>query len=429
MDPKLQFLEERERFLPVRKAALRERMLADPRLSPLERVQISKLFELIEARFHFDFRSQFERLKTLYDPFDPDEDVLPSHTMPIDPEAQRQELSSAFTQLLLEANYTEMPWERIIACAEHQSQVGVTVKANLSDYAQLQVFYRGIRHEQRSVRLWLMPWKKRRETAHVFARVALLVRLANSPKGHVFLKLFKNVVAEDLEMLLPYVRIQMRLLDHLKIGSSVAGGIATAVVKIFTAAILSSWALVLILLGFLWSAVRSFHSFMSSKTKYMQALSSNLYFQNLANNIGAVTQLIDCAEAEECKELLLAYYILYLERNRDFTQEALDRRVEQWLQTEFGLDIDFEVSDAVRKLAEKQLLVRRPLPGDSTAAGPCALKVFDLPSALRRIDAAIDEYYTYNGDRLPEDDRVADQNGPPYPPPAENLTRSAQSAP
>jgi hypothetical protein len=57
------------------------------------------------------------------------------------------------------------------------------------------------------------------------------------------------------------------------------------------------------------------------------------------------------------------------------------------------------------------------------------LKVFDLPSALRRIDAAIDAYYTYNGDRRPEEDRVADQNEPPFPPRVEGLRSSAQSAP
>jgi hypothetical protein len=414
VDATLQFLEVRERFLPVKKAALRERMLADPRLSPGERDQLGKLFELIEARFHFEYREKLEHLKAVYDPFDPDVDALPAPPVSASTAAQREELSRAFAQLLQDANYVEMPWERIIACAEYQSQAGVSVKANLSDYAQLQVFYRGIRHEQRLVRLWLMPWKRKHETAHIFSRVALLVRLAKHPHGPVFLKLFKNVVAEDLEMLLPYVRIQMRLLDHLKIGSSVAGGVATAILKVFTAAILSPWVMLLILAGFLWSAIRSIYSFFSSKTKYMQALSSNLYFQNFANNTSALTQLVDYAETEECKELLLAYYILYLERNRDFTQEELDDRVEQWLRTEFGLDADFEVVDAVRKLVDKELLVCRSPKSTTSSITDLVLKVFDLPSALRRIDAALDACYAYNGERSPEQDRLADGDWPPY---------------
>jgi hypothetical protein len=412
--PNLQFLEVRERFLPVKPAALRARMLGDPRLSAGEREQLGKLFEMIAARFHFEFREKLEHLATLYDPFDPDRDTLPLPAA-ADQQAQQDELALAFEQLLVDANYRKMPQEQVIACAEYQSQAGLTVKANLSDYAQLQVFYRGIRHEPRTVRLWLPPWKRKNETAHVFSRVALLVRLAKSPDGPVFLKLFKNVVAENLEMLLPYVRIRMRLLDHLKIGSSVAGGAAMAAWKVFTATILSPWLLLLVMSGFTGAAIRGVFSFVSSKTKYMQALSSSLYFQNLANNTTALAHLVDSAEAEECAELLLAYYILYVERTRDYTQHTLDRRVEQWLRTEFGLDVDFEASDAVRKLVEKDLLACCPSPASQSAAVGGVLKVYDLPSTLRRLDAVWDAYYSYNGVLLPEQDRLADANWPAYP--------------
>ena len=285
--PSLQFLEARERFLPVRRATLRERMLADPRLSADERQQLGMLFEMITARFHFEYHKKLERLKALYSPFDPDCDTLPLSAVPIDPETQREEVAQAFQQLLLDANYVEMPREKIVACAEYPSQTRLVVQADFSRYAELRMFYRGIGHESRSARLWLTPWKCRDQTSHVFSRVALLVRLAKCPEGPVFLKLFKNVVAEDLEMLLPYVRIRMKWLDHLKIGSSVAGGVATAVWKVFTATMFSPWLLLLVMFGFIGAAVRGVFGFISRKTKYLHALSSNLYFQNLANNTRA----------------------------------------------------------------------------------------------------------------------------------------------
>ena len=72
--------------------------------------------------------------------------------VPPDQDGQREELARSFERLLLDANYVKMPREEIIACAEYQAQVGLVVKANLSDYAQLQVYYRGIRHQPRSVR-------------------------------------------------------------------------------------------------------------------------------------------------------------------------------------------------------------------------------------------------------------------------------------
>jgi hypothetical protein len=416
---RLQFLEARERFLPLKQTAMRDRMLSDSRLSAGEREQLSKLFEMLAARFHFEFREKLEHLKAAYDPFDPDCDTQTPPDASAEQEAKRKELARAFEELLLDANFVEMSREQVIACAEYQAHTGLVVKANLSDYAQLQVFYRGIRHVPRTVRLWLPPRKPTDETAHVFSRVAVFVRLANRPNGPVFLKLFKNVVAEDLEMLLPYVRIRMRLFDHLKIGSSVAGGVATASWKVFTATILSPWLLLLVLAGFSVAATRGILSFLSSKTKYMQALSSSLYFQNLANNTSALAHLVDSAEAEECKELLLAYYILYVERDCNFTQEQLDRRVEQWLRTEFDLDVDFEVSDAVRKLFDKQLLVRRPAPR-GTLAGDGILKVYDLPSTLRRLDAVWDAYYSYNGARSPDQDRLADVDWPVFPCPMAN---------
>jgi hypothetical protein len=192
----------------------------------------------------------------------------------------------------------------------------------------------------------------------------------------------------------------------------VAGGVITAAWKMFTATILSPWLLLLVAASFIGAGVRGIFGFLSRKTKYMHALSSNLYFQNLANNASALAHLVDSAEAEECKELLLAYYILYVERHRDFTQDELDRRIEHWLRAEFSLDVNLEVSDAVRKLAEKDLLVRRPSPEQEATVSDGILKVYDLPSALRRLDAVWDAYYSYRGTRLPEQDRLADADWP-----------------
>jgi hypothetical protein len=396
MIPGLQFLEVRERFLPVKQAMLRERMLREPRLSAQEREQFGKLFEMIAASFHFEFREKLEHLKKIYDWFDADCDTLPPARAPDDEATQREELSRAFEQLLLNANYLEMPRKQVIDCVEYQSQVGLAVRASLLDYAELRVFYRGMRREQRTFRPWFAPWIRKNETVHVFSRVALLVRLAKKPQGPVFLKVFKNVVAEDLEMLMPYVRIHMRLLDHLKIGSSMAGGLATAFWKMFTAAILSPWIFMLVMLGFTGAFIRGVSSFLSNKTRYMQAISANLYFQNLANNSSALAYLVDAAEEEECKELSLVYFILYLAHDQGCRREELDRRTEQWLQTEFGLNVDFEISDALEKLHEKGLLACRGPTASEMPGAEDALKVLDLPAALRRLDETWDNYYCYN---------------------------------
>ena len=390
------FLQTRERFVPVQPSALLDRMLADPRLSDEERHRLRVLFEMIGARFHFEFRHQLQRLKKDYEPFDPDLDTI--QTAPLSPEqreSRRADLVQAYRRLLLEANYVEVPRQQIIHCLEMQTHGGLLVRANLDDYRELCLFYRGVHEEERRHARWPFPWPVFRWQFHthktlVFRRAAILVRPTGNQEDHVFLKLFKNVLTTDVKMILPRVRIRMRLFDQLKIGSSVAGSLAATLWKLFTAAMLSPWLFLMVLVGFVGAAIKGVSGFIASRTRYMQALSSSLYFQNLANNASALTLLVDTAETEELKEMLLAYFLLYVERDRDYTRESLDRRIEQWLRDEFGVDVDFEIGDAMRKLVEKGMIVQRSEPDG-------ILKVYDLPTALRRLDKVWDDFFKYNG--------------------------------
>ena len=408
----LQFLDRRERFLPLQPAALQARMLEDPRLSRRERKLLGKLFEMIANRFHMEFRSRLEHLKAVYGPFDPDLDTQAiARQVGFDEAAQRQELACSFERLLLDANYREMPRDRIVACTEFQANRNITVRASFDDYADLRVFYRGVRHEWRSYRPWYAPWRGKEESVHVFARLALLVRVINRQPQAIFLKLFKNVIAEDLEMLLPYVRIRMKLFDQLKIGTSVAGGLATATLKFWTAAILSPWVLLAVGAGFAGACVNGVTNFVASKTRYIQKLTANLYFQNLANNASMLAHVIDTAEAEQCKELLLAYFLLYVERNRDYGREQLDRRAKEWLASEFGVTVDFDISAAVQKLVDKELVVGRQR---SATAKDEVLKVYDLPSALHRLDEAWSDCFEDGEISHSGQQRLADGDWPPF---------------
>ena len=133
-------------------------MLQDPRLSPRERKLLAKLFEMIANRFHMEFRSRLEHVKAVYEPFDPDLDTQAVTRQPgFDETAQRRELARSFEQLLLDANYQEMPRDRIVACTEFQANRNITVRASFDDYADLRVFYRGVRHETRTYRPWTRP--------------------------------------------------------------------------------------------------------------------------------------------------------------------------------------------------------------------------------------------------------------------------------
>ncbi|HUT91456.1 MAG TPA: DUF3754 domain-containing protein [Thermoguttaceae bacterium] len=429
-DPSLAFLETRERFLPIPTPLILERVLEDPRFSDEQRDRFRMLVKMTQARFHFEFLDQIEQLKVLYDPFDPDRDTLPlCRLSPQGREAQFAELKERFRQLLTGGNYVELTREQLGACLELQPFGGLAVRVDLDQYKDLLVFYRGLREEERRWGFLLFPFCKRCRTIRVFKRVALLVRTVEDGEDVVLLKLFKDVVLEDVKMITPHVRVQMRVFDKLKIGSTVVGSLFAPIFKLMMAAAFSTFLFVIVLAGCIGAFIKGVFSFLSSKTKYMQTLSTSLYFQNQANNASVLTRLVDAAEAEESKELLLAYFILYIERDRDYTMDELDQRVELWLRARFDVEVDFEVDDAVRKLIEKDLIVQRVVEPAPVAAaketseteGPEGpeprriLKVYDLPSSLRRLDEWWDNYFRANNGGDPSNDRLADGDWPPFP--------------
>ena len=426
---RLEFLPTRERFLPFPALAALERLLLDPRLSDVERTQFKALFEMISSRHHFEFHRLIERLQRLYQPLDPDREIL------LGPQAAHEtqelrltEMCKAIRKLLVDGNYVELPRQRIVECVELQNYGGLKVEANLDQYQDLAIFYRGVRHEQRCERPWRNLWRKRNRACTLLSRAAVLVRTAEQP-DHLHLKLFKNIVAEDLEMVLPRVRVRMHWLDELKIGGSLAGSVGTACWKAFTAVLLSPWLFLFVFGTFLFAMLRAFFAYLGSKTRYLQVLSANLYFQNIANNCGALCYLVDSAEAEESKELLLAYALLYLDRQRDYTVEELGRRAGEWVRAQFGLTVEFDALDAVRKLIEKglagecsvadgRLRAEEENPADQAAPPRKTLKVYDLPTALRRLDQAWDELSPCHGENLIGDDRPTDLAPPPGEPPS-----------
>jgi hypothetical protein len=65
-------------------------------------------------------------------------------------------------------------------------------------------------------------------------------------------------------------------------------------------------------------------------------------------------------------------------------------------------------------------LVRRPPPPSESSASDAVLKVYDLPSALRRLDVVWEAYYSSNGILSPDQDRLADADWPAFPARAED---------
>jgi len=70
----------------------------------------------------------------------------------------------------------------------------------------------------------------------------------------------------------------------------------------------------------------------------------------LDNNLGALLRLIDEAEQQESCEVIIAYYVLSNATSASLTTDEIDQQGEIILRTVTGIDIDFDVEDALRDL-------------------------------------------------------------------------------
>jgi hypothetical protein len=232
----------------------------------------------------------------------------------------------------------------------------------------------------------------------------------------IFLKIFKNVPVSTLETLFPDVTIRMTLVDKGLILLPLIGGLFSVVNKVIPALVVIGTVITALVLGHTinWSdfqdklfpilaafsvvgmiAFKVFAKYKNTKEKHQARLMKTLYFHNLDNNGGVFDFLVNEAEEEECKEIILAYYFLLAERNASglpFTREELDDRIEEWMQEKFGVAMDFEVGDAVRKLEEKGILEQK----DGRYSVPSIRKT------LETLDGLWDNFFPYNNEATAE---------------------------
>jgi hypothetical protein len=144
------------------------------------------------------------------------------------------------------------------------------------------------------------------------------------------------------------------------------------------------WGPFLLLGGY---AYKQYAGYQVTKQTYSKMLTESLYFQNLDNNAGVMTQVLDEAEEQECRETILAYYYLWkYAPPGGWKMDQLDDYIEMELEGKYKMLIDFEVDDAIAKL-EKLGIVQKQ--GEYYHAVP-------LARALERLDYRWDNYFQYN---------------------------------
>jgi hypothetical protein len=348
-------------------------------------------------------------LSEVYDPFNPDDDTVNvADASEMERLEKRRVFNAKLRELVTSANYTELTQKELEDILTRASPDGVHVDVNFQDYEVKLMFYRG--ETQSSVRrrdfrkLFLahlsyeVPVFDRLFLAIKFKPAELRIqeimhadqvdeakarkKLAKARKmlpptfstDHIYIKVFKAIPRYDVEMLFPNIRVKMKYTDKLQLGGSALFGTATWIVgtasKLLVAVALSplvlAGALVTGVGGIMYAQIRNIFI---TRDKYRMQLAQRLYFQNLANNQGALAMMIDEAEEEDIKEESLLYVHLLQTPVHHTQLDTVRGRINAFLAEHFGVDVNFDVNDALVRLTSLGLVQQTP-GGDLRATPP-----------------------------------------------------------
>lgn len=400
-------------FIPISRTDIIDALLSQdlwPSMS--QRTQAADVLKKIALLRQFKSGDTLNQLSDIYDPFNPDDETVNVTEVS---ENERLEKRRTFNAMLRElvssANYQELRPEELEEILTKVSPDGVQVEVDFKEYDVRLVYYRGVSYLERMRRdirkLFLVrrplhiPTFERLFMAIKFkpedVRVQEIMRDQNLDEekarkavrrlrrvlppafstDHIYIKIFKNIPRYDVEMLFPNIRVKMKYRDKLQLGGSAVVGTATWAVgtasKLLVAAALSplmlAGALATGVGGIMYAQVRNVFI---TRDRYRMLLAQRLYFQNLSNNQGALALMVDEAEEEDVKEEALLYIHLLFTPLHASQIETLRSRINIFLKDRFGVDIHFDIHDAMRRLIALGLVTQSQM-GD--------LRALPLPEA------------------------------------------------
>lgn len=415
-----------ETFIPVTRFALIERLTQPAAWPPGQAREARRLFRYLDYWRQQQYAAQLLELEQDYEPFSPDSDLLMTRTFT---EAERLSLQkrvvAGIESLLRQANYVRIDPDQVELILTKDSHYGLDLFVDMRAFDELLIFYRGAstrKEERRRFRKFL---RKEEFDVPIFRRLCILFKLKPAdvrvtevmaekgitrPEAEkivrkaraqlppsvrddlIYMKLFKNLPRADIEMAFPNTRVRFRMLDKIKLavtgGGALGMGAVGAAGKLALAAsnpIAAAGAVA----GLGGIAFRQAVNFLNQRQRYMVILAQNLYFHAMADNRGVMIKLADRAAEEDVKEEVLLYSVLAKEPATWDDLHDIDKAIEQYLSNEFGLQVNFDVKDAVGRLLEDGLVIEEP-------GG--VLRALPPREAAKHLDAKWDQFL----DNLPD---------------------------
>jgi hypothetical protein len=369
---------DREHYIPLRRNELIDLLCGYEGVTDEEREKLRTVSRLLASLFHFEFLKTIEEVGNDYAPFDPDrETVALQESSPNDKIDKLDKLFTTFGFMLQKANYRHITEEQLKQALNSRSRWGLTMNVDFSIFDRLSVYYRGDAIGRRVFRNWRKWWREEEVEVPVYRRLVIMLRLRDEAKGKigrevnsagVYVKSFKDIPKDDVEMLLPGARLVMNRFDKTKVSFPLLTFLAITAWNVFKvvlagvaagpvgAGAVGVWSLAV---GSGAYGYRSYTSYNLTKSQYSLQLTRSLYYQNLDNNAGVFYSLLNEAEQQEWREAILGYFcVLKLAPPAGYTLAEIDDCIEAFLEKHTTLKVDFEIKDAVHKLERLKLVTQ-----------------------------------------------------------------------
>ena len=440
--------EDRGAFIPYSRADIVDICIEDGKLPPEETEKFREFCDILSAYYHFELHHTQERLKENFAPFNPDADTKFRVEPTEEQLSQKQsDLAKDFKTVLERANYDLLSEADLEKAFEEASLIKLRTDVDFEDFDEVICFYRGEAPKTITLKKF---FKKTEFTFDVFERVVLLIRykgeeyfakrkakrknLKGTP-GKVYIYMYKNIPKFDLELIFPNVKTSMTWKDRLFFGVPIIGATIPIILKVLPQLLIIGGLVTLLLFGpealrnlrinkseeevrnimpvllALFSlgmtlggfAFKQYTNYKNKQIKFQKNVTETLFFKNLASNASVFQSLIDAAEEEECKEIILVYYHL-LTQNEPLTAEQLDDKIEAWMEEKLDTHIDFDIHGPLNNLESIKVSLATAQ-GDSNVSQEPLLtyddkrcKVMPLEDAKKVIDYLWDNAFLFAND-------------------------------
>ncbi|MCP4604263.1 MAG: DUF3754 domain-containing protein [Proteobacteria bacterium] len=428
-----------ESFIPSHRDAIIDLCIQDGKLTDEQALKFKRFCEILSAYYHFDFHRMLEVLKKNYAPFNPDTDAQLCPTLdPPEIATMKANLIETFEKVLQRANYTALNDAALQQSLEHESLVALKTQVDFDDFDKIIFYHRG--NTVRTITTRKL-FGQAEHAIEVFERVVLLIKFKDTDQaqaqdhqtdsGKIHIYLYKNIPKNDLELLFPNIKISMTWKDRFLFAIPALGAGISVIFKalpniLLIAGVILSFVLgpsvakrlgvnqndvdnILPILAALLSIVitlgsvafRQYTVYKNKRLEFLKTVADTLFFRNLGSNTSVFHVVIDDAEEEECKEIILVYYHL-VTHNGPLTPKQLDIKIEEWIARKYRVKIDFDIDQTLCQLEALGGKIIRE--GDDTPTEVALLTrddhgvchVLPLDEAMTVIDQVWDDVFQYS---------------------------------